>query len=122
MVIGHAGTSSSAGSGGQGGSTAGAGGMLNAAGNSGGPVGAAGDSGAKPNVRGTPECDAYCKKLALCPEATCDTYSCLIRDGSCAAETRALLQCAIDTGKWTCFGGGGYAVNDQCVRMPQLCK
>ena len=102
--------------------SAGAGGLLGGAGTSGGVGGTAGGSGAKPNVRGTPECDAYCKKLALCPGATCDTYSCLIRDGSCAAETRALLQCTIDTGTWLCNGGGTYEVLNKCDRMLQLCK
>jgi hypothetical protein len=122
-AVGHAGTSSNGGSatGGQGGAAS--------AGAAGGPTGGGGaggtGSGGLESFVGSPECTAYCSKLSTtCPNAKCDPdFTCRVFEWfHCAAEAKANLLCAVDTGTWTCGAGDTYSVNNTCPHQPELCQ
>jgi hypothetical protein len=75
-------------------------------------------------VEGTPECDAYCAKIAsLGCGASCNTRNiCKIDEGSCAAAARAKLDCKVKKGVWACLStSGGYSVVYSCPDFKELC-
>ena len=75
-------------------------------------------------VAGTPECDAYCAKIASlnCPGATCDPQkACLIGAFSCPAATQAILACVVQSGSFECMPGGGVTTTSHCGTYTDLC-
>jgi len=73
-------------------------------------------------VVGTPECTAFCMNISdICgPGAHCDDqFFCEIRQGECAASTRARLACSA-MNRPTCFDGG-WAIGG-CPADDKLCS
>jgi hypothetical protein len=67
----------------------------------------------KQTVTDSPECQAFCNKIASlnCGGTTrCNTWFwCGLDTGECAEQKRAELQCEVDTGTWACLGTSGWS-------------
>jgi hypothetical protein len=68
-----------------------------------------------PSVKGTPECTAFCQKIASLGCGSCDqSFWCTVGPHECPDAKRAQLQCKVDTGTWKCAGQGGWTESDSC--------
>ncbi len=86
-----------------------------------------GEGSSSTDVAGSAECDAYCEKEnALGCGITCRPSSaCRIAAGSCAAATRALLDCKVKTGSWSCLKDSstpGVLISYSCGDYKSLCE
>ena len=79
-----------------------------------------------PNVASSPECDAYCNKIASlgCAHAECDRYFwCLVPPGECEASVRADLACKAQNDMFMCNSAGGWSsVGGSCSIQTTLCS
>jgi len=76
-------------------------------------------------VVGTPECDAFCGRIAAlqCPSGPlkCDEkFWCSVRTGECPAAARAHLQCEADKGTFKCEEQG-WSSSSGCSTYTELC-
>lgn len=66
----------------------------------------------QPTVRDSPECTAFCNKVASLNcggTLRCDTWFwCALDANECAEQKRASLQCEVDNGTWQCIGPNGW--------------
>lgn len=69
----------------------------------------------QPNVKGTPECNAFCQRIASLGCGKCNqSFWCGVEPGECPEAKRAQLQCKADTGVWKCTGTSGWTESDTC--------
>ena len=76
-----------------------------------------------PTVKDTPECDAYCAKIASlgCDDRECNrAFWCAVDEGQCAEQKRAYLQCVVDTGTWQCTEQG-WGASSSCSTQNVSC-
>jgi hypothetical protein len=81
--------------------------------------------GPAPNVVNSPECDAFCNKIASlgCPDARCDRYFwCAVSPGQCEASARAQLACQAQNNMFMCTTNGWSAIGSgNCDMSASLC-
>jgi hypothetical protein len=78
-----------------------------------------------PNVASSPECDAFCNKIASlsCPSGQCDRYFwCLVPPGECEASVRANLACQAQNNTFMCTMDGWSSVGGSCSMQTNLCS